>query len=437
MQSRFHLGFNRLIGDRDRFYSLLSTSLVIIYLFGFLTWIFIENFRTSSVYNIGVAPWFIYPLMLGIVGLLALLGIRYVANLLPSKSIAIILFATLFMFLMGRLISFLNLNLVETGYWEKRFLFFIYMFMSVFAPLALLRFKDYIEERIRRKFISKAFLISVTSIIVISGFSSTVLQSVYWFSTVNESPARITPTEFEAINYLKKILQHDSHAFVITPSKDSSNSLEFGAPGYQFPLRQISVSARYPAEPLLTLASHNLRHAYIYVHTRDLNILSQNRQSWLVGHLLPMLPIAYSNANVTIFNASHVSFPLSTSDTNVLVPGDPRDNSWLFAMDAISQSGKNYTVMNDQDPDALKAKNVLMTFDPIVRYIYYDNFRSFKANENYSNYYSQWNPISGNWAYSKDGLRAGDNSNSLDNTILSPISSNNFTATTSFRTKKC
>ena len=59
--------------NNAKVYSILSISLVCVYLLGLLTWLAIQDFRTSSVFEVGVVPWFIYPVLLGIVGLLMLL----------------------------------------------------------------------------------------------------------------------------------------------------------------------------------------------------------------------------------------------------------------------------------------------------------------------------------------------------------------------------
>ena len=63
----------------------ISISLVTVFLFGLLMWLVIVDFKTSRVLEIGVMPWFIYPLILGMVGLLALLSIRYVRELFAQR----------------------------------------------------------------------------------------------------------------------------------------------------------------------------------------------------------------------------------------------------------------------------------------------------------------------------------------------------------------
>ncbi|PWU78938.1 MAG: hypothetical protein DLM72_20045 [Candidatus Nitrosopolaris wilkensis] len=422
------------IYERRKFYLALSTVFVSVYLFGFLTWFFIEDFKTSSVLDIGATPWFVYPLTLGIVGLLAILALRHLSNILPNSSVTVILASIVFILLMGRAISFVNLNLTTTGYWEKRVIPFIFLFACLLAPISLIKFVDDIQLRVKIKsksLLTNTFIVTVISSIMLSGFSTIALQSEYWFAFANNSPYQISEKEWQAISYLKSVLQHDAHAFTITPSKGSYDNVVFSAPGYQVSSPQLSLFSKYPDLPLLTLAAYNLNHAYVYMHSRDVELLKElPQQSWFYQHLLPMLPVVFSNGEVAIYNATHVSFPLPNSDTTMLIPtGSNHDNSWLYAYDMISQSGKNYTVMYDTDPNALKSKTVLLSFDPNKYYSYYDEF----PQNNISNG-GNWNIISGNWKYSSGGLHGqAGNSNLAQAVILSPVSSNNLTVSTSFK----
>ncbi|HEY7227750.1 MAG TPA: hypothetical protein VH481_06465 [Nitrososphaeraceae archaeon] len=424
---RFHTRF----GIGEKFYSALSLALIAAYLFGFFAWFFSEDFRTSSVYNIGAVPWFIYPLMLGIVGLLAILSVRYLSEYMPNSSISIILAAIIIMFLFGRVVSFLNFNLnyIASGYWEKRFLVFLFLFLSLLAPISLIKFREQVVllevNRKNRQFIGSAFLASIVGLIVVSGFCSTALQSEYWVDTVYSK--RISDKELHALSYLREILSHDSHAFTISLSKYSKDVLAFAAPVYQYPLSSVFGSSKYPDIPLYAMASHNLKHAYIYMHTRDFQALNSEKQSWFDKHLISMLPIIFSNEEVTIYNATRASFPLPSSETHLVIPANPffvPQTTWFYAYDVLSQSNKNYTVDYDTDPNALKAKTVILSFDPTESHIFYQRFSNNSTNNG-------WFIGSGsnNWNYSSEGLHGGGKSS----TLLSPISSKDSVISTSFR----
>ena len=167
------------------------------------------------------------------------------------------------------------------------------------------------------------------------------------------------------------------------------------------------------------------------MHQRDFRTIHQNPHGWLAEHLIPILPIVYSNQEVRIYNISKVSYPLPFSDTVLVVPSDSRAKSWFFAYDFISHSGTNYTVMYDNDPSVLKAKNVILSYDPPQYYIMHDNF-SLPSNAN-------WDVVSGSWNYSPEGLHAGSTSNkTVESIILNPIAVpyTNLNMSTSFLVSK-
>ena len=415
--------------SRPIFYQSLSVILTLIYLLGFLSWFLIEDLNTSSLYELGTVPWLIYPVLLGIVGLLAVLSISYIRNIIPPSSVLILLSSIGFLFLLGRLISFVSLNVIILDYWEKRILGLILIFLCLLAPLSLIGIRDRIQFIPKNKknlsLLKNICMLTLISIIVLSGFSSMAVQTDYWFSRSNI--AKISERELEAVNFLKGVFQHDVHAYVIAPSNASKNVLAFAAPPYQFWRSELLVTSSYPDLPLVALDAYNLTHAYLYLHNRDLDLMKKEPAGWLKHHLLPILPVIFSNKEVTIYNATSVSFPVSNSNTTLIIPSEPHDDSWLYAYDIVSESGANYTVMYDKDPNSM-SKKVILSFDPGAPV--YENFSSGSSNK--------WEKIKGNWDFSPRGLVVEDNSDSLHNVILSPstFTATNLSISTSFKIVK-
>src|SRR5438445_3631497 len=106
----------KLFSDK-RFYGVLCMILVFFYLLGLLRWFFGDDTQSTSFVETGVIPWFTYPLMLGILGLLALLTIRYLGDILPNSAVVLLLISIPFFFLVGRTISFVDLHFILTGFW--------------------------------------------------------------------------------------------------------------------------------------------------------------------------------------------------------------------------------------------------------------------------------------------------------------------------------
>ncbi len=368
--------------------------------------------------------------MLGIAGLLAVLSISYIGNIMPNSSVILLLSAIGFMLLFGRLISFVSLNIIILDYWEKRMLGLIFIPLCLLAPISLIGIKDRIQvigkDKTNLSSLRNISVLTLICIIVFSGFSSVAIQSEYWFTRSNK--AKISEKELEAINFLKDVFQRDVHAYAIAPSTASKEVLAWAAPTFQSPRSELTVSPIYPDLALAALDARNLTHAYIYLHTRDLDVVKKEPVGWLKQHLLPLLPVVFSNDEVTIYNTTSVSFPVSNSDSTLIIPTNAHDKSWLYAYDVVSQSRKNYTVTLDQDSNALKFKNVILVSDPGSSS--YEKFSTGASN--------RWEIIRGNWNFSSKGLVVEDYSDSLQNIILSQsrYAATNLSISTSFKSEK-
>lgn len=403
-------------------FRILSILLVSLYLIALLTWFFID-FESSVFVELGVVPWFVFPLILGILGLLSLLSIRYLDHILPNSFVFLILMLLLIMVVLGQIISYVNVNLTPTNFWEKRLLIYVFLAVSLLAPISLLKFVDGIS--VKRKFLSNITIMVIISVIVISGFSSMALQSEYWYLQTNR--LAMEKDELDALNTLKENLNIEKRSFTISPSITSMRSITYAAPPYQQSQPEISYYSKGPDMPLFTLRSHNLPHAYLYLHERDLSLLN-DKESWLLDHYIPLLPVTFANNNVTIYNASRISFPLSQSDTTLIIPNDPRisQDSWLFAYDMISQNDVNYTVMYDIDHNVFNSKTVLLSYDPPID-VYQNNFVDDFTGPN------NWKFHSGEWNYSNNGLHGTFNPDRPNHIVTGPIVTRDAIINTSFK----
>jgi len=328
------------------------------------------------------------------------------------------------MVILGQIISFVNVNIQETGFWEKRLLMYVFFSAALLASISIVKFVDRI--RIKRKFLLNSTIAILVSVIVLSGFSSMALLSEYWY--LKTSTSTIDEDELLAITSLREDLNREKLAFTISPSKASMNALTFAVPAYQYSKPESSFYSKNPDLPLFTLRSHNLPHAFLYLHDRDLSLLN-NKDSWLYDHYIPLLPITFSNNQITIYNASRVSYPLPQSDTTLIIPIDPRissHDSWLFAYDMLSQNIINYTVMYDIDHNALKSKTVLLSYDPTIDGYPTDFIDDFSSPNN-------WKILSGDWSYTNDGLHGKFEPGSRNNIKISPITTENATIQMSFK----
>jgi hypothetical protein len=425
---------DKLIAVLPKLSSKLSIKLLVyiatfVYLLGLVAWVGgIPSFHTSMLVDVGAIPWFIYPVFLGVGGILMMISLYFLLEdhesmrlLMPF--LALVVFSLLF----GRALTFINVNLFVAGYWEKRFTSYFFFASAIIAPIAMVKAVDSVRRHQAR--IKRTLLVAVmVSVVTVCGLQSFFVVTEYW-STVTAPAYQISEGEFQAINYLSSVLQQDKYAYTITLPSTSYAALTFAAPPYQLSGMQVFSTAENPEIPLACLKAHNYSHAYLYMHNRDYAQLNKAGQSWLAAHLLPTLPIIYRNAEATIYNISSVSFPQTNSTTALVVPFDKSvspTKPWLYAYDALSLGEYDYTVAYDLDPTIFSHDSLVLSIDPPSGNVIEKNFEdSFSAGNG-------WQPISGTWQYVEGGLDAGKRGEYQDAIFLSPVSAQNFTASINF-----
>jgi len=341
-----------------------------VYILGLVTWIGgVPSFHTQDVVEIGYIPWFIYPVFLGIAGILMLASFHYLFEDIKARGWLILFIAfILFSLVFGKALSFININFFFTRYWESRLTSFFFLSSSVIAPYGIVKVAESVKRH-QNKIKSGLAIIILISVIVIYGLQSSFMVMGYWSIAASSPTRRPSQEEQAAINFLNNIFQHDKYAYTITFTRRSYDILTFASPPYELELdwMQVVLTAENPEIPLLSLKARNLSHAYLYVHGRDYEVLNEHCQGWVCRHLIPMLPITYRNNEVTIYNISSVSFPQKSSTTLLVIPFDKSVDpmeGYLYAYDILSLGGFSYTVAYDLDPKALSHRTVVLSFDP-------------------------------------------------------------------------
>ena len=408
---------------------LLVYFITFIYVLGLLAWVGgIPHFDTTSLVEVGSIPWFVYPVFLGVVGILMIVSLYHLLGDSEARTLLIPFLALMvFSLLFGRTLTFINLNLFDAGYWEKRLTSYYFLASAVIAPLAIVKAVDNFRSH-QTKIKSNLVIAALISIIVVYGLQSSFMVAEYW--NASSAPANIlSEEELQAITFLSNLLQKDKYAYTITLTDKSYDALAFAAPPYQLSGMQFFSSTEKPEIPFVCLKAHNLSHAFLYMHSRDYALLTETGQSWLAKHFLPMLPIIYRNDEVAIYDIPSVSFPHTNSTTALIVPFGTSINPtepWLYAYDALSLGEYDYTVAYDLDSKILSYKKLVLSVDPKSENIVEQSFQDCFYNE------TGWNAISGTWRYTENGLEAGSYGEYQDAIFLSPVSARNFSVSLNF-----
>jgi hypothetical protein len=402
-------------------------ALLFFYAVAFLTWA--SSAGSFNMSASGAVPFYFYPLTLGITGLLSLLALFQIFG---DKALSKLVFFVAFIFCVivaGRIVSFLNIDFFDTGYWEYRFLTFAVIGTSILAPIAIVRFASSwrVSSRDAFKTVGVCLLISA---ITLAGVSSSFLGLEYWHTVSNEQALIPSSEEFAALNYMKTVFDTDPYSWLVTVTSYSYDADQFSAPADQM-LRGIPVlfTAENPEVPLYMLYRNPyLSHPYLYMDSRDEAFLQENyEEGYVAQNLIPMLPSVFQNQEVTVYNMSQVAPPTTTSDTALVVPFDESAFSgkpYLYAYNILSQGLYNYTVAYDLDDKLMQKSTLVLSFDPPTQNIVASSF-----NEDFNRPENGWTRDSGTWSGEQGQLLGGQLGQYAYGNILSPVSAENFTAT--------
>jgi hypothetical protein len=400
----------------------------LLFLLGFLTWSsVIPAFHTDALIFVGSIPWFFWPIILGVVGLLSISSLHFFSEdfkvrRMTSLFVALIIFSLLF----GRILTFINVNFTYTGYWEKRFTTYLLLACSILAPITFVRLHDFLGRRLSgysRKIVA-ALLIGV---VVVSGIQSTFMVVEQW-TLLTDQKNLPSEQELKALNTMQDFFLQDPHAFALTLS--SQAMLYFAAAPYTPATTQNFYTASSPEIPLIFLRAHNLTHAYLYMAENDFQLLRIYPNSWLARHLLPSSPIVYQSNKALVYNISAVSFPKEESEVALIEPFDSTvdpTHRWLYANDILSMSQKDYSIVYDLDPTIFSRSTLILPFDPPQQ-----NIAQQSLNDTFSDS-ADWIPISGIWQHTAAGLQGGSPSDQQDAIILGSQDVQNFSASLNFK----
>lgn len=421
--------FRTRLGISSRpFLKTLFLSLLFVYTVAFLSWPSLsESFHTWQVDTIGFVPWFMYPLMLGLNGLLAILALYYLTlDMKFYRAFTFFIAFMIFAFIAGKVVSMANLYFFDAGYSEKRFVWFIKLSLATLAPIPVLFSIDRLKKKTIHVNIKTVASVAMIGTVVLCGVSTTFLNLEYWNIVATNPANQPSSNEMSAINAFKEILDNDPKAWLATITSTSAGMATFAAPADMLVLKQLLYTAYGPEMAFTQLHRHPAyTHPYIYLHNRDMEHLNKFNDRFLAQYLTT-LPLVFNNSEVKIYNVSKSSFPQSNSDNVLVIPLDKsiEGQNIYIAYNLLSHGFYNYTVAYDLDDKALNARTVILSFDPpegnIVTGVFQDEFNQTLES---------WSISKGSWCIEDGKMLGGESGKYGEGIILSPISTENFTAT--------
>ena len=284
---------------------------------------------TGNLSKIGVFPWYLFPIRQGIAGLLMLIGLTYLFVRKENQfgNFKFLLLTLLAFFVVGKIMSYMNVGGGSVGYWEKRFDSFFTIPVSIFAAFALSMFSHKILHNSLFKTLLKHFRFILAflliTLVLFSGFSSKVLYFDYQtMSAERNAYSNITNDELQALDYLKHNGSKDATVLGITTKSNRLASVFSGL--NSLTATSFVLKPENPEYALKTI--YGLDATYVYATHSDLNQINPNSY---ISHIMKYAYIPFQNNKTTIWKIPDVSPPESNSSLTLAVSS--------YDLDSISE----------------------------------------------------------------------------------------------------
>lgn len=326
------------------FKKIITKIFLAFFLCGLIAWVILwDSYDVSTkALKVRQIPWFFQSLRLGVNGLV---GMWYLDKISRSNRYSSVfdffLSLSIFSFLAGRAITFLNIYVIPESifYWETRFEVFIVIPWIILAVLFSIETFDKFKRKLaefnqslnkeksdlpslnRSRWKIQGKMYGLMSIIFFSLFTTTLLNlEVRWGVAV---PLRVMTAqpewedELEGINYMSDIFDHDPSAAVITISKRTFHLVNLAGPAKLVEIYYKSWQSTNSSQVMEIIEGvHYWRdtwvypNIYFYLTISDMTELRGYSNAFLLGYL-NTTPSVFQNSQIFIFNASSSSFLVS------------------------------------------------------------------------------------------------------------------------------
>ncbi len=320
-----------------------------------------ENLSVPDFYKIYAVPWEFYPILLGVVGIIAIFGSVLAVKKYANQPIMIFVILLVLAVVIGRAITYVNANFVDSGYFERRLIPFVGVASSILASIAVVTLMKWQKKNTHYSRL-KNFVIGIfLSFLVLSGLLSTFFTIEYQSLTL---PVRsLTSDKIKLESHLSR---SDPYSILLTVTNSSRSIAEFENLGYIVDLFRYQLWTSKSPELTLNVFSSLNSSTFIFLDHRDSKIVaSKYNDGYIASHIMKIAPITYEGPEGKILLFPRVSPPSSHSDDVLVLPDD--QNRIYYAYDILSLGGYNYTTALESDINFIsKARIVVVTNEDIA-----------------------------------------------------------------------
>lgn len=320
-----------------------------------------ENLHVPDFYKILSVPWEFYPVLLGVVGVIAVLGSVLAVKKYANQPVVIFVVLFVLAIVIGRAITYVNANFIDSGYFERRLIPFVGAASSILASIVVVTLMKWQRRYVHFSRLKNFAIGSFLSFLVLSGLLSTFFTIEYQFLTLPERS--LTSDQIKLQSHLSGA---DPYSILLTVTNSSRTIAEFENLGYIVDLFRYQL---WPSEsPELTLnvfSSLNSSTIIFLDHTDSKIIASKYHDGYIASHILKIAPLIYEGPGGKILLFPRVSPPASHSDNVLVLPVD--QNRIYYAYDILSLGSYNYTTALESDINFIsKARIVVVPNEDIA-----------------------------------------------------------------------
>ncbi|MGD0451265.1 MAG: hypothetical protein ABSA79_09470 [Candidatus Bathyarchaeia archaeon] len=360
---------------------------IIIFLIVWLSFL-IDWFRNyvalaSAVNAINAVPTEIYPVRLGIVGLLSIFACII---LLKERSqnllfvFIIIVFVSIFV---GRFLTFFTIYVNYIPYWETRVIPFTFSVMAIIAPIPIIKGFSIIRNKLSSKRLLKIVTCALlVFLIVLSGMTSTFLALQQ--QKLSKPVGQLDETQASVVNYLNS--KSTLYPIIMVGPTSRSSILGLYIPTIWSPLFSNLMWAGSPEFVTNALASPNSwgvspeykalglanSSTQLILSSQELAILENNfPQGFLSSYITRFTNTSYENNDITVFKIPYLSPTSSNSKTVLVLPDETSKNDSLYNLYAmLSLENLNYSTALLSDINTIRnATTLIVTSETVAQYL--------------------------------------------------------------------
>jgi len=316
----------------------IVTFLLLLYFASLLLWFSGSlTFDFTGLNRFGYVPWLLYPVKLGVAGILAIVAIYifFRDSRYHSRELGALLASLLLMIFVSRLVSTMQMQYVSKftfnpnswfsesirksilSFREERMFELFKMPLAIIASLLFGKMVQKTKSKNHKPF-SQLTVVALISLILITSISSTLLGFQYYQTIKTNPPSSL---ELETITTLRNSIYENGKAIIISP-KTPSSYLGFTGATAIVTESAAAWSSKWPELPMFVTRYTTSTPTYVYIHkTRDYEQLSNYADNYL-EHILSTAPTYLENSEVEIKKMHNWSPPVSNSTTALVLPYD-------------------------------------------------------------------------------------------------------------------